>query len=400
MRFPFYIAKRYAFSKSRSKAIQVITRIAAMGIVVSAMAMFVVLSVFGGLRNFSLSFTHEIDPELKLFSATGKYFTVTDSQLQALADTTFFSGFSRIVEDRVLFLFKEKQTVAYLKGVDEAYATVSPMADHVLYGQWLAPDSDEVVVGLGISYRLSMGLFDTENAFESFAIKPGKGAIDNPQNAFVRKHLVPVGIYSLRNDELDDKYVYASLDVAQELLSLSAAQYTHIELALMPKTSEKMALAKIHEIFGDSVIVKNRIQLNDSLYRMLNTENIVVYLIVTLVVIIALFTIVGAMIMIILEKQANMKTLSNLGLSLKQIRRVFLMQGMIISGLGGVVGVLLGVVVVFLQQRFELLMIQVDLPYPVSFSFFNLGLVLFTVFILGFVASWIAASRVNSNYLD
>ena len=400
MRVPLYIAKRYAFSKSKSKAISVITKIASVGIVVSAMAMFIVMSVFGGLRSFSLSFTHEMDPDLKLFPTEGKYLNVSDDQLQKISDTELFDGVAKVVEDRVLFLFKEKQLVAHVKGVDANYSSVSPMEQNLLYGHWLDVNSDEAVVGVAISYQLSMGLFDTENSFQAYAIKPGKGAIENPQNAFIRKHLTPVGVYTLRNDELDNKYVYTSLNVAQELLSMDSTQYTNLEFAVKPEISENKAVEAIQNVFGDSVVVKNRVQLNDGLYRMLNTENVVVYLIVTLVVIIALFTIIGAMIMIILEKQNNMKTLSNLGMSLKQIRRVFLAQGLIISFSGGVVGVILGAIVVFLQKKYCLLMIQGDMPYPVSLSFFNLVLVLITIFTLGFLASWMAASRVNSKYLE
>lgn len=362
--------------------------------------MFIVMSVFGGLREFSLSFTHEMDPDLKLYPTEGKYLSITESQVGALEATQLFHGVAKVVEDRVLFLFKEKQMVAHVKGVDAAYSSVSPMEHNVLYGDWLRVGSEEAVIGVGISYQLSMGLFDTENSFQAYAIKPGKGAIDNPQNAFIRKHLTPVGVYSLRNDELDDKYVYTSTEVAQELLSIAPDQFTNIEFAVKKGVSEKEAVDAIHAVFGDTVTLKNRIQLNDGLYRMLNTENVVVYLVVTLVVIIALFTIIGAMIMIILEKQHNMKTLSNLGMSLKQIRRVFLAQGLIISCTGGIVGVLLGLVVVYLQKEYALLMIQGDMPYPVSISFFNFVLVLATIFILGFIASWMAASRVNSKYLE
>lgn len=401
MNFTLYIAKRYAFSKSKSKAINIITVIASMGIVVSAMAMFVVLSVFGGLREFSLSFTHEIDPELKVFSAEGKYLTIKDGIIQDLEKSGMFTGTAKVVEEQVLFLFKEKQIVAYIKGVDEDYNSVSPMAENVLYGQWLEAETQQSVVGIGVAYRLSMGLFDTENAFQTYAIKPGKGAIDNPQQAFVRIYLQPVGIYSLKNEELDDKYVYVTDEIAQELLSLQPEQYSNIELKMAPGVSEKQAIEAVRQAFKhQEVTVKNRIQLNEGLYRMLNTENLVVYLVVTLVMIIALFTIIGAMIMIILEKQPNMKTLGNLGFTLKQIRKVFLLQGLIISFLGGLLGVVLGMLVVFLQQRFGLVMLTSELAYPVVFSLLNILLVLVTVFVLGFLASWLASSRVNREYLS
>lgn len=361
--------------------------------------MFVVMSVFGGLRDFSLSFTHEMDPDLKLFPTEGKYIQVPESQFEALQASELFTGIARVVEDRVLFLFKDKQLVAYVKGVDSDYELVSPMHHNLLYGEWLHGNLNDAVVGVGISYQLSMGLFDTENAFHAYAIKPGKGAIDNPQHAFIRKYLNPVGVYTLRNDDLDGKYVYTSLALAQELLSIDSDSYTHIEFSLKPGVTEHQAKEAIQSILPTPVTLKNRMQLNDSLYRMLNTENVVVYLIVTLVVIIALFTIIGAMIMIILEKKNNMKTLSNLGMNLRQIRRVFMIQGLLISCLGGTIGVILGAVVVYFQKEYSLLMIQGDMPYPVSFSYFNLILVLCTILVLGFLASLLASSRVDAKYL-
>jgi len=399
LNFPFYIAKRYAFSRSKSKAINVITAIAAVGIVVSAMAMLVVMSVFSGLREFSTSFTNELDPELKAFSIKGKTFAVSPEQEAKLKASTSLAGYSKVVEDRVLFLFKEKQVVANMKGVDAEFIQVTNMENNVLYGHWLEDGSDEVVVGLGISYKLSMGLFDTENSFMVYAMKPGTGAIDNVESAFNEKHLVPTGVYSLKNDDLDEKYVFTSIGVAREMLELKPNEVTNLEFKLAANSNPNKAAAEIQNILGDQVEIKNRMQLNDSLYKMLNTENIVVYLIFTLVVIITLFNLVGALIMIILEKQNNMKTLHNLGVRESLLRKVFLLQGLILTFLGGFIGVVLGIIIVLIQQRYELLKITADLGYPVKITFNNILLVCVTILVLGFIASYIAASRVNKRYL-
>lgn len=399
MKFSFYIARRYAFSKSKSKAINVITAIASVGIVVSAMAMFVVLSVFSGLRTFSLSFTNELDPELKVFSERGKSFEISDEQIKTLETSGLFEGIAKVVEDRLLFTFKEKQTVAFIKGVDEQYYQVSAFEDKVEYGRWVEPETSDAVVGLGISYLFSMGLFDVDNAFEVVAMKPGKGVIHNPEDAFIRKHLTPVGIYILGNEDLDDKYVFTNIALARELLSLSDNEVTNLELKRTNGISEKTAIAKIQEVLGGSFVVKNRIQLNDGLYRMLNTENAVTYLIFLLVVIIALFNLVGALIMIILEKQANVKTLNHLGVTLRGLKRIFLYQGLIISVWGGLVGVALGAALILLQQQFHFIMIREGFPYPVEFNFINIILVFLSIFVLGFIASYIASSRVNRDYL-
>lgn len=399
MNFPFYIAKRYAFSKSKSKAINIITRVASIGVLVSAMAMFVVLSVFSGLRTFSLSFVNDLDAELTLSSAKGKSFVVSDQQVLDVRDSNLFKGFAKIVEDRLLFTFKEKQVVATIKGVDSDYSNVSDFQDKVEYGNWLEPDTNEVVVGVGISYLLSMGLFDSENPLIALAMKPGEGVIDNPEDAFIKKNIIPVGVYVLENEDIDSKYVFTDIDVARELLSIPTNEVTHLEFKLEPGVSERKAINTLKSIFGEDIIVKNREQLNDGLYRMLNTENLVVYLIFVLVVIMALFTLVGALIMIILEKQNNMHTLVNLGMGHKDVKRVFMFQGIIMSGIGAIIGIILGVIVVNLQYYFHLIMIREGMPYPVEFRLSNVIIVFISILVLGFAASYIAASRANQSYL-
>jgi lipoprotein-releasing system permease protein len=400
VKFSFYIAKRYAFSKSKSKAINIITAIASLGIIVSAMAMFVVLSVFSGLREYSLSFTNQLDAELTLTSSKGKSFVLTPQKMDDLAESKLFSAVTKVVEDRLLFSFNQKQTVAYIKGVDDNYDKVSNFQESLEVGQWIQPNTSEAVVGLGIAHVLSMGMFDVEDAFTAIALKPGKGVIDNPEDAFIKKHLTPVGIYFLRNEDIDSKYVFTTLQEAQELLSLSENEVTNLEFRLAPGVTEKEATAKIQEVFGTSFVVKNRMQLNDSLYKMLNTENAVVYLIFLLVVIIALFNLIGALIMIILEKQSNIKTLNGLGMRMKSLRRIFLLQGLIISVLGGIIGIVLGSAVVVAQEELQLVMITEGLAYPVDFNFANVAIVFSSITVLGFIASYIASTRVNSDYLN
>ncbi|MCC9042587.1 ABC transporter permease [Myroides sp. M-43] len=399
MKFSLYIAKRYAFSKSKSKAINVITAIASVGIVVSAMAMFIVLSVFSGLKSYSLSFVDDLDPDLKVFTPVGKSFVVEDKQILDLEESGLFVGVAKVVEDRLLFTFKDKQAVSIIKGVDSDFTNVTDFDEKIEYGTWLEPDTDEAVVGVGMSYLLSMGLFDTENAFEAVALKPGKGTIENPEEAFLKKHLWPTGVYVLSNDDLDNKYVFVDIDNARELLSIPFNEVTNIELALAEGVSEAKAVQKINDVLGDQYIIKNKTQLNDGLYRMLNMENLVVYLIFVLVVIMALFTLVGAMIMIILEKQPNIKTLNQIGVPVSDLRKIFLFQGMIICVVGSLIGLILGVAFVSLQVAFGFISIREGLAYPVSFNWVNIFVVFSSIVVLGLLASLISSSRVNTNYL-
>lgn len=399
MNFPLYIAKRYIRSNSKNNAINIINRIASMGIIVGAMALFVVLSVFSGLKVFSLSFSNNIDPDLKISSTLGKSFLVTPEQENKIKKIEGVAAFSKIIEERVLFTFNNKQEVTYLKGVDSNYSKVNNVNKILYNGQWLEKNTYQVVVGFGFVQKLSLGLMDFNNHLEVLVPKAGKGNIESAEDAFNSSEIFPIGIYAI-NEDLDSKYVFADLGLAQELLEYKSNQVSGIELKEKPNSDENAIIKELKSIFNGKITVKNRAQLNESLYKMLNTENIAVYLIFTLVIIVALFNLIGALIMMILDKKGNLKTLFNLGTEIKSLRKIFLLQGTLLSVFGGLIGLALGIVIVLLQQHFEWIMITPTLPYPVVFSMENVVIVMATITTLGFVASLIASSRVSEKLLD
>jgi lipoprotein-releasing system permease protein len=377
----------------------VITFIASFGIIVGAMALFVVLSVFSGLRDFSLSFSNATDPDIRIETLAGKSFFISEKQEAQLQSSKEFTKYTKIVEERALFYYKNKEQVAYLKGVDANFCKVNAF-DTLLYaGDWLEPNTNQVVVGSSISRKLTLGLFDFNNVLEVYIPKPGSGLIENPEDAFNKSPLLTSGIFQI-NEEIDEKYIFCSIPLAQALLNYKPNQLTNIDFKLAPNVSETDAIETINKIFPNQVKVKNRAQLNDALYKMLNTENIVVYLIFTLVIIIALFNLIGAIIMMIIEKKNNLKTLYNLGTEIKYLKNIFLFQGNIISVFGGILGLILGIFIVLVQQQFELIMINSTLAYPVVFEAKNVLLVLFTIVILGFIASKIASSTVTKKLLE
>lgn len=399
MNFPFYIAKRYAFSLSKTTAINIITFIASFGIIVGAMALFVVLSVFSGLRDFSLSFTNATDPDLRIETLNGKSFFISKSQEKQLKTSKNFTKYTKIVEERALFYYKNKEHIAYLKGVDANFIKVNGFGKFLYAGNWLEPNTNQVVVGSGISRKLALGLFDFNNVLEVYVPKPGSGMIENPEDDFNKAPLLTSGIFQVSED-IDEKYIFTGMPLAQSLLNYKPNQLTYIDFKLAPNISESDAIETINKIFPNQVKVKNRAQLNDALYKMLNTENIAVYLIFTLVIIIALFNLIGAIIMMIIEKKSNLKTLYNLGTEIKYLKNIFLFQGNIISVFGGILGLILGIIVVLIQQQFELIMITPTLAYPVVFEAKNILIVLFTIVVLGFIASKIASSTVSKKLLE
>lgn len=370
-----------------------------MGIIVGAMALFVVLSVFSGLKVFSLSFTNDIDPDLKISSTLGKSFFISPYQESQIKKIDGLASYTKIIEERVLFTFDGKQEVTYLKGVDANFSKVNAIEKKLFNGQWLKPDTYQVVVGYGIAQKFSMGLLDFNNQLEVMVPKAGKGSIENEEQAFNKTDIIPVGIYAISED-LDSKYVFADLGLAQELLEYKTNQVSGIEIKVKPGADESSIISKLQTIFKDKITIKNRAQLNESLYKMLNTENIAVYLIFTLVIVVALFNLIGALIMMILDKKGNLKTLFNLGTEIKDLRKIFLLQGTLLSVFGGTIGLILGIIIVLLQQQFELIMITPTLAYPVVFNIENVLIVMGTIVMLGFVASLIASSRVSKKLLE
>ncbi|WP_413614313.1 ABC transporter permease [Flavobacterium sp. N2270] len=360
------------------------------------MALLIVLSVFSGLRDFSLSFTNASDPDIKMLPKSGKTILITAEQEKAIKNSTYISTYSKTVEERVLFYYNEKEHVAYLKGVDSLFTKSNSFSDQLYTGDWFETETSQVVVGYEISRKLSLGLFDFNNGLEVFSPKPGKGTIETPDEAFNKTVLQPVGIYAI-NEEIDNKYVFCDIAVCQKLLEYKKNQISSIEFKKKKNVSDEDAISELNTIFKNKTDFKTRIQLNDALYKMLNTENIAVYLIFTLVIIIALFNLVGALIMMILDKKSNLKTLYNIGTPVEKLQSIFLYQGTLLTLFGGLIGTLLGVLIVWIQQQYEIVMITPTLAYPVILELKNIGIVLFTILFLGIFASWIASTRVNKN---
>ena len=398
MNFPFYIAKRYLFSKSSTTAINIITIIAAGGVVVGAMALFIVLSGFAGLKDFSLQFTNVFDSDLKVIPASGKTITFTKSSEAKLQKIEGIAAYSKIIEERVFLHFRDKNEIAYIKGVDENYGAVNPVDSILIYDSWFSPNEKEVVIGIGTSQKLSLGTRDYGNLLEIYVPKPYGGQRLDPSQVFNKESVVVVGIYEI-NEELNSKYVFSDIDFAQSLLKIDSTKFSSVELKLHEGVSENSIRDQLIAIFPEAVLVKNRIQQNDALYKMLNTENIAVYLIFTLVLIIALFNVIGSIIMMILDKRKNIKTLFNIGANLRDIRRIFFLQGALMTCLGGALGILIGAIAVWAQLRFEYINITASLPYPVKLEAINVVIVFVTITVLGLVASKIASSRVREKLL-
>ncbi|NND61837.1 MAG: ABC transporter permease [Flavobacteriaceae bacterium] len=401
MKYPLYIAKRYLFSKSNKNAVNIISRIAVIAVIIGSMALFIVLSGFSGLKDFALEFTNIFDSDLKVTPQTGKVITFSEAQKERIKNLSGVIAFSEVLEERVFLQYQGKNHIAFIKGVDSNYDKITPVDSLLFVGDWFERGQDEVVAGYGISNKLSLPARDYGNLIEIYVPKPGTGQINvlDPTSAFNNIKVVASGIYEI-NEELNMKYVFSDIELARELLSLDSTQVSSIEFKLDPDAEEANLKSSIQEIFGNKVIVKNRIQQNDALYKMLNSENLFTYLFVSLIAAIAIFNIAGTIIMVILEKRRNIRTLYFLGLTIKEIRRIFFYNGLLMTLIGVIVGLSLGAIAVLLQLQFGWVPITPNLPYPVKFNLFNLAIVFFTICLLGGIASKIASLRVTPKLLS
>lgn len=399
MNVSYYIAKRYLFSSSKNKAINYISRIASVGIIFGTAALFIVLSGFGGLKAFSLEFTAFTDPDLKILPKHTKTIQWTEPQKQALRSIDGIAAFSEVVEDKVLMSCDNKFLAIHLKGIDAHYPQRT--IDSVLsYGNWVSPNMPHIVSGWGVTNTLGFGVYDVAKTIRLYAPKPGKGQITSITGAFKSLNVVNVGIFQV-NDALNESMVFTSIENAKYLLGLQNNEVSAIELQLDKEGDYNNIITQVDQIFKGDTIIKNRAQLNDALYKMLNTEHVAVYLIFTLILIIALFNIIGSIVMMILDKKENLKTLFKLGATKTTIQKIFFTHGVLMTLIGGGLGIILGVIVILLQHNFDLVMITTTLPYPVELSWSNAALAFSTILILGVLASKIASwSSKKIDYFD
>jgi len=399
LNFSLYIAKRYLFTKTSNNAINIITIIASFGVIVGSLALFIILSGFSGLRTFSYSLLDASDPDIKITSVKGKSFILTDDVYQIITDNTAVKASSKIIEERVFLEHNEKNEIAYIKGVEENYAEITKIDAALEIGNWLDKEyTNTAVIGRTIAAKLSLGIRSFGEPLSILVPKPGTGFI-NPNNAFYKTDVQIIGLY-IGTEDFESKYVFVNLEQAKDLLKFDENQITGIELKLEDSLKADAVAEELQNNLGTTFRVQTKEQLNEIFYKVINTENFVSYLIFTLIVIIALFNVIGTIIMMIIDKKENLKTLYNLGTTVKEIKKIFVLQGFLLTFFGMIIGLLIGVIAVFLQSKYGFFMITENLPYPVEFRFLNLLIVILTITVLGFIAAKIASSRINKEFIE
>lgn len=370
-------------------------------LIVGGASLMIVLAGFSGLRTFSMSFSNFFDPDLKVFPKTGKTLSLSPMQETALKESGVVASYTKVLEERVFLNSRGKNYIAYIKGVDENYPKVNAVDSILVISpkEWLLSE-DYVVVGNIIAETLNLGLFTSTTPLQIIVPKAGKGSITSSSTPY-REETVLLSDYYQVTEDLDSKYVFATLSLAQRLTGVQANEVSAVEVKLSKGISATEGKKRLQKVLGDSFVIKDRMALNEDLYKMFQTENLATYLIFTLVLIVALFNLVGAIIMMILDKRKNLYTLFALGMTQRQIRAIFFLQGVIVSLLGAVFGVGLGIGIAWLQKTYPMLYINpnatVPIAYPMDIRLLEIVVVFFTIFVLGILASAIGASRTKIN---
>lgn len=394
MRFPLYIASRYFFTRSKQSVINIINYIALSVVLIASAALLIVLSAFTGLKDFGLSFSNVFDPDFRVEAVQGKTLQIDSITLASVKQLDGILAVSGIIEDKVFLNYRDKNHVVYLKGVDSSYQNIIESDRFLSSGSWFSKELDEVVIGGGVAQVLSLGVYDY-NDFLVLTVPKRSASATQLKEPFINKTALVSGIYSV-SEELDKKYMFSNLSFAQTLFQRKENTYSSLELKLAPDFNRIQLEEQLRALLKTPLRMRSRTELNAALFKMLNTEQMAIYLIFTLVIIIALFNVVGALIMMILEKRPQLNVLYALGVLPKEIRLIFFYLGGMISWVGGGLGVLLGTCLVLLQRYFPFLYVPgTNFPYPVRLEFQNVAMVLFLLFVLGGLASAWATAQVG-----
>ncbi len=397
MNFPFYIARRYLFSKKKHNAINIISGISVCGVALATLALVCTLSVFNGFQDMVAGFFTAFDPELKISIREGQVFDGQDPRIQSIRSLPEVAVFTETLEESAMVQYKDRQTMAVIKGVEDNFEQLTAI-DSILYGagEFILHDSivDYGVMGVELVSDLGTGIQFVDPLQVYVPKRNARVNISNPSASFNREYLFSPGVvFVVSQQKYDSQYILTSLNFIRGLLEYTT-EVSAIELKLQPGADITACQKKIEEILGNTYVVQNRYQQQEDVFRIMEIEKLISYLFLTFILMIACFNVIGSLSMLILDKKEDVITLRNLGADDQLISRIFLFEGRLISLFGAVVGIALGLALCFIQQVFGVISLGngggnfvVDF-YPVSVHFWDVVLVFITVLAVGFLSVW------------
>ncbi len=393
MNFPVFIARRYLFAKKSHNIVNIISIISVLGVATGAMALLIVLSVFNGFDELMQSMFNKFTPDIKISVKEGKVFDLSHAKIDSIKAIQYVDYVCPTLEDLALLEYDKKTHPAIVKGVTADYKQMTEIDDMMYDGEYKLNQGDRVyaVVGRGVAYYLSLGV-NFLIPIHMYVPKRSVSMSMNPTRAFTKKYIFPSGIFSVQQAEIDSRYVIVPMSFARSLLSYPT-QITALEIGLNPKADEQKIQSTIKQLMGNGFKVQNKYQQNEMLYRVMKSEKWAIYMILTFILIIAAFNIIGTLSMLIIEKKQDVSTLLSLGADNKIIQKIFLYQGWMISIGGAFIGLIIGAVVCYLQQKFGLIKLSgtgsfIIENYPVKMKITDVVSIIITVVAIGFFTSW------------
>lgn len=406
MNFPFYIARRYLFSKKSHNAINVISAISVCGVALATLALVCTLSVFNGFQDLVTTFFTAFDPQLKITAARGKVFDGQDKRVLQLKKMPDVEVYSESLEDNVMVQYQGRQAMAVVKGVEDNFDQLTPI-DSILFGRGDLLLHDEVVdyaiPGIQLLSTLGSGIRFLD-PLEIYAPRRGaKVNMANPSTAFVTGNLFSSGlVFAVNQEKYDASYILTSIDFARRLFQYTT-EVSAINLKLKAGADTDAVKKHIQDLLGDDFLVQDRYEQQADTYRIMEIEKLISYLFLTFILMIACFNVIGSLSMLIIDKRDDVVTLRNLGASDRQIVRIFLFEGRMISFFGAFAGVVLGLLLCWLQQEYGLIALGssgsfvVD-AYPVSVHASDVLLIFITVLLIGFLSVWYPVRFLSLHY--
>jgi lipoprotein-releasing system permease protein len=396
------IARKYFFSSRVKGVVHVISGVTALGIMVSTAALVIILSVFNGFEQLVVSLYNSFDPDVKIIPVGNKYLPVDSQLVVEIGKVQGVSGVSPVLEENILAKYANKQTFARIKGLHPHFLHSIGMDSAVFVGEMKVNQGNNpyALIGMGVAGKLGVNIYDDFSQLQLYVPKADKKVIINPRRAFNQESIRPSGIFSIQR-EFDDKFLLVPLDFAQQLTG-RPGQATAIEVNLDNSAHLPTVVDQIARLAPTGTQVLDRYQQHAFLYKILRSEKTVVFLILTFVLIIAAFNLVASLSMLSVEKKKDIAILNALGMSPPAIGRVFLFNGLLLSVGGALVGLALGTLLCWVQERFGVVGLGgtsfVTNSYPVDLRFGDVALVFFTVLAIGLLSSWLPSMRAANQF--
>jgi len=401
----FYIARRYLISKKSVNVINIISGVSVAGVTVGTFALVAVLSVFNGLDTSIKSLFSSFDPDIKITASKGKSFDLSEGNFEEIKNLSGINSVIPVVEEDALLRYGDRQYFATVKGVPADYSEVSGLDTTCITSGRFLLESGRVpfaIVGQGVAYYLSVGLNFTDPV-HIYTLKKGTSGRPSLANSFNHSTIYASGVFA-NQQEIDSKYILVPFGYAQELFQLGN-RVSAVEIGLMKGVSEELIKPEITRILGDQFIVKTQFEQHELFYKVMQSEKWAIFSILGFILIIASFNILGTLTMIIIDKRADISTLQSMGANEKLIRSIFLFEGWMISLFGATLGVILGILVCWIQIRFGLLKIPgndgsfIFSAYPVEIRIGDLFAIFLLVTGIGFLAAWYPIRFISGKYL-